>query len=63
MMIQPVGVVRGCGEQKIGASVNLAAYYLVGIPAAAVFAFICHLEGMVFVFLLHCLGNMLCLCF
>ncbi|XP_025817600.1 protein DETOXIFICATION 16-like [Panicum hallii] len=40
------GVVRGCGEQKIGASINLAAYYLAGIPAAVIFAFICHLGGM-----------------
>uniref|UniRef100_A0A0A9HJ68 Protein DETOXIFICATION n=1 Tax=Arundo donax TaxID=35708 RepID=A0A0A9HJ68_ARUDO len=40
------GVVRGCGRQKIGAFINLAAYYLAGIPAASVFAFVCHLRGM-----------------
>ncbi|KAF8721673.1 hypothetical protein HU200_022845 [Digitaria exilis] len=39
------GVLRGCGEQKIGAFINLAAYYLVGIPVAVVFAFIIHLGG------------------
>ncbi|KAF8752710.1 hypothetical protein HU200_011895 [Digitaria exilis] len=42
------GVVRGCGWQKRGAFINLAAYYLVGIPAAVTFAFVCHLRGMVF---------------
>ncbi|CAL4969882.1 unnamed protein product [Urochloa decumbens] len=40
------GVVRGCGWQKRGAFINLAAYYLVGIPAAVTFAFVCHLRGM-----------------
>ncbi|KAL6877513.1 hypothetical protein ACP4OV_012728 [Aristida adscensionis] len=40
------GVVRGCGRQKIGALINLAAYYFVGIPAAFVFAFVLHLKGM-----------------
>ncbi|XP_071676141.1 protein DETOXIFICATION 16-like isoform X2 [Lolium perenne] len=37
------GIVRGCGRQKIGALVNFVAYYLVGIPAALVFTFVCHL--------------------
>ncbi|XBH94390.1 hypothetical protein VPH35_085177 [Triticum aestivum] len=40
------GIVRGCGLQRIGASVNLSAYYLVGIPAALCFAFVFHLGGM-----------------
>jgi MATE family multidrug resistance protein len=40
------GVARGCGWQKIGAIVNLGAYYLVGIPAALCFAFVYHLGGM-----------------
>ncbi|GJM90899.1 hypothetical protein PR202_ga07222 [Eleusine coracana subsp. coracana] len=40
------GVVRGCGQQKIGAIINLAAYYFAGIPAACVFAFVFHLKGM-----------------
>ncbi|KQJ82175.1 protein DETOXIFICATION 16 [Brachypodium distachyon] len=39
------GVVRGCGLQKIGAYVNLSAYYLVGVPAALCFAFVYHLGG------------------
>ncbi|VAI94033.1 unnamed protein product [Triticum turgidum subsp. durum] len=39
------GIVRGCGFQKIGSYVNLSAYYLVGIPAALCFAFVCHLGG------------------
>ncbi|KAF7026910.1 hypothetical protein CFC21_039000, partial [Triticum aestivum] len=39
------GIVRGCGQQKIGAFVNFIAYYLVGIPAALVFTFKCHLGG------------------
>ncbi|TVU32458.1 hypothetical protein EJB05_24189, partial [Eragrostis curvula] len=40
-----VCVVRGCGRQNIGAFINLAAYYLVGIPAASIFAFVFHLRG------------------
>ncbi|KAJ4973639.1 hypothetical protein NE237_006813 [Protea cynaroides] len=39
------GVARGCGWQKIGACVNLGAYYLVGFPAAMLFAFIFHIGG------------------
>ncbi|KAF8407735.1 hypothetical protein HHK36_006870 [Tetracentron sinense] len=39
------GIVRGCGWQKIGAIVNLGAYYLVGIPFAAIFAFVLHIGG------------------
>lgn len=45
------GVARGCGWQKIGAIVNLGAYYLVGIPAALCFAFVYHLGGMVILLL------------
>ncbi|CAM0908079.1 unnamed protein product [Alopecurus aequalis] len=40
------GVITGCGQQKIGARVNLAAFYLVGIPMAVVLAFVLHLNGM-----------------
>ncbi|AQK69818.1 protein DETOXIFICATION 16 isoform X1 [Zea mays] len=40
------GVVRGCGRQKAGAFINLAAYYLAGIPAALAFAFVRRLAGM-----------------
>lgn len=40
-----LGVTRGSGWQKIGAFVNLGAYYLVGIPIAAVLAFVFHLKG------------------
>ena len=43
------GIVRGCGLQKVGACVNLSAYYLVGIPAALCFAFVYHLGGMVLI--------------
>ncbi|TVU32467.1 hypothetical protein EJB05_24198 [Eragrostis curvula] len=39
------GIVRGCGRQNIGAFINLPAYYVVGIPAATIFAFFCHLRG------------------
>ncbi|KAK3038730.1 hypothetical protein RJ639_028337 [Escallonia herrerae] len=39
------GAVRGCGQQKIGAILNLGAYYLIGIPSAVVFAFVYHIEG------------------
>jgi len=41
------GTARGCGWQKIGAFVNLGSYYLVGIPAAIVFAFVLHIGGKV----------------
>ncbi|XP_048543745.1 protein DETOXIFICATION 16-like [Triticum urartu] len=40
------GVLYGCGEQKIGARVNLAAFYLAGIPLAVLLAFVLHLNGM-----------------
>ncbi|CAD6334102.1 unnamed protein product [Miscanthus lutarioriparius] len=40
------GVVTGCGEQKIGARVNLSAYYLAGIPMAVLLAFVLHQNGM-----------------
>ncbi|CAN6283486.1 unnamed protein product [Urochloa humidicola] len=40
------GVLTGCGEQKIGARVNLGAFYLVGIPMAVLLAFLLHLNGM-----------------
>ncbi|KAF9604205.1 hypothetical protein IFM89_004911 [Coptis chinensis] len=39
------GTARGCGWQKIGAFVNLGAYYLVGIPCAVLLAFVLHLGG------------------
>ncbi|KAM1026524.1 hypothetical protein ACFX15_038814 [Malus domestica] len=39
------GTARGCGWQKIGAYVNLGAYYLVGIPLAILMAFVLHVGG------------------
>lgn len=39
------GTARGVGWQKIGAYVNLGSYYLVGIPAAVVLAFVLHVGG------------------
>ncbi|XP_022759955.1 protein DETOXIFICATION 14-like [Durio zibethinus] len=39
------GVARGTGWQKIGAYVNLGAYYLVGIPVAAALCFALNLRG------------------
>lgn len=44
-----LGVVRGCGRQKIGAYINLGSYYIVGIPCAVLFAFVLHIGGKVFV--------------
>ncbi|PPS06599.1 hypothetical protein GOBAR_AA14053 [Gossypium barbadense] len=41
----PFGIARGCGWQHIGAYVNLAAFYLVGIPVATTLAFWLHLRG------------------
>ncbi|CAN6178196.1 unnamed protein product [Urochloa humidicola] len=40
------GVARGCGWQKIGACINLGAYYIVGIPSAYLIAFVLHVGGM-----------------
>ncbi|KAF8091625.1 hypothetical protein N665_0441s0032 [Sinapis alba] len=34
------GVVRGSGKQKIGAYVNIAAFYIIGIPVGLLFCFI-----------------------
>ncbi|XP_068638065.1 protein DETOXIFICATION 12-like [Aristolochia californica] len=39
------GVARGCGWQHLGAFVNLGAFYLAGIPIAAVLGFVVHLHG------------------
>lgn len=41
------GVARGCGWQKIGACVNLGAFYAVGIPAAYLIAFVFRVGGLV----------------
>ncbi|KAF3670052.1 putative RING-H2 finger protein ATL71-like [Capsicum annuum] len=39
------GIARGCGWQKIGAFVNLGTFYLWGIPAGMVLAFVFHFGG------------------
>ncbi|KAJ7970167.1 Protein DETOXIFICATION [Quillaja saponaria] len=39
------GAIRGCGWQKIGAFVNLGAYYLMGIPTGVLLAFVFHIGG------------------
>uniref|UniRef100_A0A804R2Z9 Protein DETOXIFICATION n=1 Tax=Zea mays TaxID=4577 RepID=A0A804R2Z9_MAIZE len=39
------GVARGCGWQKIGACINLGAYYIVGIPSAYLIAFVLRVGG------------------
>ncbi|XP_042504059.1 protein DETOXIFICATION 14-like [Macadamia integrifolia] len=39
------GVARGSGWQHLGAYVNLGAFYLVGIPIAAILAFRLHFRG------------------
>ncbi|CAN1326458.1 Protein DETOXIFICATION 16 [Linum perenne] len=39
------GTCRGCGRQKIGAVVNLGAYYLLGVPCSIVLAFVFHMGG------------------
>ncbi|KAJ8620491.1 hypothetical protein MRB53_029020 [Persea americana] len=39
------GVARGCGWQHIGAYINLGAFYLFGIPIAAILGFELHLGG------------------
>ncbi|PAN24697.1 hypothetical protein PAHAL_4G245800 [Panicum hallii] len=40
------GVARGCGWQKIGACINLGAYYIAGIPCAYLIAFVLRVGGM-----------------
>ncbi|KAM5553936.1 protein DETOXIFICATION 16 [Rosa sericea] len=39
------GIIRGSGQQKIGAYVNLGAYYLMGIPTSILLAFVFHIGG------------------
>ncbi|KAL5828117.1 hypothetical protein ACOSQ4_019914 [Xanthoceras sorbifolium] len=39
------GVARGCGWQELGAYVNLTAYYVVGIPVAAILGFWLQMRG------------------
>ena len=39
------GVARGCGWQLLGACANLGAYYVVGLPAAVVLAFVYDFKG------------------
>ncbi|KAI4352154.1 hypothetical protein L6164_006433 [Bauhinia variegata] len=39
------GVARGSGWQHVGAYVNLGAFYLVGIPVAAVLGFLAHFRA------------------
>ncbi|XP_057952474.1 protein DETOXIFICATION 16-like isoform X1 [Malania oleifera] len=39
------GTARGCGWQKMGAFVNLGAYYLLGLPSAIILTFVFHFGG------------------
>ncbi|XP_023515399.1 protein DETOXIFICATION 16-like isoform X2 [Cucurbita pepo subsp. pepo] len=39
------GVARGCGWQKMGAYINLASFYLVGIPCSITLAFVLDMKG------------------
>ncbi|XP_038984570.1 protein DETOXIFICATION 16-like isoform X1 [Phoenix dactylifera] len=39
------GTTRGCGWQKIGAVINLGAFYIVGIPTSVLLAFVVHMGG------------------
>lgn len=47
------GTARGCGWQKIGAWVNLGAYYLLGLPSAITFTFVLHFGGKVLLILFN----------
>ncbi|KAJ1267729.1 hypothetical protein BS78_07G079900 [Paspalum vaginatum] len=40
------GVITGCGKQKVGAAINLGAFYLAGLPLAVLLAFVFHMNGM-----------------
>lgn len=33
------GIMRGCGRQKIGASINLVTYWVCGLPLSVLLAF------------------------
>lgn len=44
---------RGCGWQKIGACINLGAFYVVGLPAAYLVAFVLRIGGMVLFLCCH----------
>ena len=35
----PAGVVRGCGRQLLGASINVCTYWLLGLPFAMILGF------------------------
>ncbi|KAG6601261.1 Protein DETOXIFICATION 10, partial [Cucurbita argyrosperma subsp. sororia] len=39
------GIIRGCGWQRVGAYINLGAYYLCGNPAALALGFLANLRG------------------
>ncbi|KAI7734701.1 hypothetical protein M8C21_032120 [Ambrosia artemisiifolia] len=45
MVVNEIGVARGVGWQNLGAYVNLAAFYLVGIPVGAYLGFCTTLRG------------------
>jgi MATE family multidrug resistance protein len=51
-------VLTGCGLQKIGAAVNLGAFYLAGIPVSVLLAFFFRLNGMVYFLSLLSLGTL-----
>ena len=59
MMVEYLGTARGCGWQKIGAFVNLGAYYIVGIPSAVLLAFVLHIGGKVNILLLFAVNLVL----
>ena len=40
-----LGIARGSGWQGIGAYINLASFYLVGLPVGAILGFVVHLKG------------------
>lgn len=48
-------MVRGSDKQKIGALINLGAYYFVGIPSGAFLAFVYHIGGKVAIALIYLL--------
>ncbi|RLM60317.1 protein DETOXIFICATION 16-like [Panicum miliaceum] len=40
-----LSVLTGCGKQKIGAAINLGAFYLGGIPMAGLLALVFNMNG------------------
>lgn len=39
------GTLRGCGLQRIGATINIGAFYIIGVPLSIVLGFVVHMRA------------------